>query len=109
MANRFQALDVAIEFVAAVRPIIEVIARRDRDLTSQIKRAASSLPLCLAEGAQRIGKDRLHFYRIAAGSAAEVRTALFVAIAWGYIENVDAESALHLLDRVIAMLWRLTH
>ena len=107
--NRFQTLDVALEFVRVLRPAVERIARRDKDLASQIKRAASSVPLCISEGAQRVGKDRFHLYRVAAGSAAEVRAALGVATAWGYIDDADVHEVLELLDRVIAMLWKLTH
>jgi hypothetical protein len=52
---------------------------------------------------------RLHHWRVAAGSADEVRTALRVAVAWGDFDEPDAADALGLLDRVLAMLWRLTH
>jgi four helix bundle protein len=72
-----------------------------------MRRAASSVALNLAEGNRRTGQDRLQFFRIAAGSAAEVRAALEVALAWGYIDAAPlAETE---LDRVLAMVWRLTH
>jgi four helix bundle protein len=47
--------------------------------------------------------------RIAAGSAEEVRTALRLAAAWGDLQQEAIEPALRLVDRIIAMLWRLTH
>jgi four helix bundle protein len=65
--------------------------------------------LNLAEGNRRTGKDRRHFFRIAAGSANEVRTALRVAEAWGYVEAKAITRALGLLDQTLAMLWKLTH
>jgi hypothetical protein len=46
---------------------------------------------------------------VAAGSAAEVRTALALATTWGYIAQPQAASASALLDRVVAILWRVTH
>ena len=107
MTGKFQAYEIALEMVAALRPSLEALARKDRDLADQVRRAASSVVLNLAEGARRTGKDRQHFYRIAAGSAAEVRAALAVARAWGNLEPVAGVEAL--LDRVLAMLWRLTH
>jgi hypothetical protein len=55
------------------------------------------------------GRDRFHLYRVAAGSAAEVRTALVLATTWGYVTAQDAAAAHALLDRVVAILWRLTH
>jgi four helix bundle protein len=65
--------------------------------------------MCLDEGSQRAGGDRLHLYRVAAGSAAEVRTALTLAATWGYVTSQEADGARVLLDRVVAILWRLTH
>lgn len=82
MAARFQAYEVALEMVAALRPTVEVLARRDHSLADQVRRASNSVVLNIAEGSRRMGKDRLHFYRIAAGSAAEVQAALEVARAW---------------------------
>jgi four helix bundle protein len=106
MVGKFQVYEVALEMVSALRPSLEALARKDRDVADQLRRASSSVVLNIAEGARRWGKDRLHFYRIAAGSAAEVRAALEVARAWEYLQsNSEVEV---LLDRVLAMLWRLT-
>jgi hypothetical protein len=44
----------------------------------------------------------------ATGSANESRWALLVALAWGYVSAAQARPAAELLDRVVAMLWRLT-
>lgn len=43
------------------------------------------------------------------GGASEVRDALRVAEAWGYVDAQALEPARELLDRERAMLWRLTH
>ena len=107
MAGKFQVYEVALEMISALRPALETLARRDRDLAGQSRRAAASVVLNIAEGARRTGKDRMHFYRIASGSAAEVHAALAVAQAWGNLgSRTEIDS---LLDRVQAMLWRLTH
>jgi hypothetical protein len=53
--------------------------------------------------------DRLHCYRVAAGSAAETRSGVQLAGAWGYVGAAESKAVLVLLDRVLAMLWRLTH
>jgi len=66
----------------ALRPLLDPINRRDPDLCRQMRRAASSVAMCLDEGSQRTGRDRFHLYRVAAGSAAEVRTALALATTW---------------------------
>ena len=107
MNHPFHAYDAALGLVAALRPVLEQLKKGDRALSDQLRRAASSVALNIAEGNRRTGQDRLQFFRIAAGSAAEVRAALEVARAWGSIEAaLPAEAE---LDRVLAMLWRLTH
>jgi len=102
--SRFDAYDLALQAALALRPF-----RRDPDLCRQMRRAASSVAMCLDEGSQRTGRDRFHLYRVAAGSAAEVRTALALAATWGYIAQPQAAEPAALLDRVVAILWRVTH
>jgi four helix bundle protein len=105
----FDAFTVAIEMVTSLRDPLERIRRHDRDLADQIRRAASSVALNVSEGARRDGRDRAHLYRVAAGSAAEVRAALDVAAAWAYVDSAALARARDLLDRELAILWRLTH
>ena len=106
--SQFQVLQVALELIPELKALVEQIAYHDRDLANQLRRAGTSVPGNIAEGSRRRGKDRLHHYRIAAGSAAEVRTGLAVAHGWGYVDQQAATSADAKLDRVLAMLWRLT-
>ncbi len=108
MAN-FEAFNVALELVHAVRGPVAAIAVRDPDLARQLRRAASSVPLNVSEGNGRRGGDRLHLWRVAAGSAREVAAALRVAEAWGHADAASIAPALALCDRMAAMLWRLTH
>jgi four helix bundle protein len=105
----FDALTVAIEIVAALREPVARLARSDRELADQIRRAASSVALNVSEARRREGRDRAHLFRVAAGSAAEVRAALDVAQAWGHVDGAVLAAARALLDRELAMLWRLTH
>ncbi len=105
----FQVQEAAEAMVRELRPVVEAIARADGQLADQLRRAATSVPLNIAEGNGRAGRDRRHHFTIAAGSAREVRAALSVAAAWGYLQSGSAEGALAEADRVLAMLWRLTH
>ena len=107
MSGKFQAYEVTLEMATALRPAVDALARRDKDLAAQVRRAASSVVLNIAEGARRTGKDRLHLYRIAAGSASEVRAGLELAQVWQHLGPLPEVEAL--LDRVLAMLWKLTH
>ena len=73
-----------------------------------MKKAAASIALNLREGRRRVGKDRTHLWRVAAGSADEVQAALLVAEAFGYVDQASLKRPLELADRVLAMLWRMT-
>ena len=98
---------VAIETVRALRPLIERIKTRDSNLADQLRRAATSIPLNLHEGAySQGGSSRARFYS-ALGSAAEVRACLDVAEALGYIDNVDNDLR-DRLDQIVATLHRLS-
>ena len=103
----FDALEVSLQLIEALVPVVEKIKAEDASEASQIRRAASSVPHNLEEGRQRKGRDRTNHYRYAAGSAAEVRGALRVARAWRWIDAAESAPALALLDRLCAMLYRL--
>ena len=103
----FDALEVSLQLIESlVEPICKIKAH-DSDEARQIRRAASSVAHNLEEGRQRAGKDRTNHYRYAAGSAAEVRAALRVAIAWRWIAVDEIAASMTLLDRLCAMLYRL--
>ena len=60
-------------------------------LTSQLRRAAVSLPSNIAEGSSRGStKDLIRFLNIASGSLAEIETQLVIAERIGYITFDDA-------------------
>ena len=59
-------------------------------LTSQIRRAAVSVPANIAEGyGRRTPRSYSHFLRIAKGSVNELETLLIVATELGFLEKVD--------------------
>jgi len=72
---RFDALRLALALVSLLPRILAKVVAKDPDLARQIRKAASSIPLNLAEGRERAGSDRVHYYRIAFGSTAEVAAA----------------------------------
>jgi len=105
----FDAHDVARHAAIVVLRLVRQAPPVFRALTDQTVRAVSSVPLNLAEGAGRRGRDRLHHWRIAYGSALEARTALELLVATGSVDAEAAAEAWDLLDRVAAMAWRLVH
>ena len=98
---------VAIEMVRQLRPLIENIKTRDSNLADQLRRAATSVPLNLHEGAYSRGGNVRARFHTALGSAAEVRACLDVAEALGYVNDVDP-GLRDTLDRIVATLHRLT-
>ena len=103
----FVAYEVSVQLATSLREIIPLVERSDRDLADQMRRAASSVVLNLAEGQRSAKGNKQKHYSIAHGSANEVKAALAVARAWGWID--DAHAPLQILDRLLALLWRLTH
>ena len=99
----FRAQEGSFEIVGSLRGLVHRLARVDRDLAGQIRRAASSIALNLAEGSGRAGRDRLHSYRIAQGSTLEVQAGLRLAVAWGYVEETAVAATLARLDDLLRM------
>ncbi len=108
MRSRFLALQLSVDLVRVCRPLVEKIAKRDRKLEDQLRRALTSCPLNLSEGSRRTGNDRRRHYRIAGGSLSEAQTALLVAEAWRYLERSETREALTATDRLLGILWPLT-
>ena len=106
---RLEVSRLALETIAILRPLVPRIRRHDRSLAVQLVRAASSTVLNLGEGEYSDPGTKRARYCNAAGSANETRAALAVAVAWGYLTPAQAEPAGSRLDRVIAMLWKLSH
>lgn len=104
----FHAMDVAEEIVDSLAQVFGKLAAKDKGLEDEARRAAISVALNVAEGRLRTGRDRLHAWRIAAGSCAELRTCLKIAVALRYLDGVELVVAFDLIDREMAMLWRLT-
>ena len=97
---------VMLSILSDVRPILLQIGRHDRSLEDQMRRAAASVALNIAEGCSLRGKSRALRYSTALGSARETLACLQVAQALGYVDALDA-SVLDRLDRVAATLFNL--
>jgi four helix bundle protein len=104
----FEALEISLQVLEKLVPIETKIRPRRRSLADEIERAAESVALNLSEARKRAGRDRVAMFRIASGSAAELTTALRIAKARGYITPQDYAAVDEPLDRVRAMLWRLS-
>jgi four helix bundle protein len=104
----FDAYDRSVDLLRTHAPLFASVAAQDASLADQLRRAAQSVPLNVAEGRRRTGRDRANRYRIALGSAAEVAACLDVAMALGYLDEARVAESLALIDRVRAMTFRLS-
>jgi len=102
----FDALDKAIDAAGIAISLVMRVPAPLKPIADQVIRSASSVPANLAEGA---GRDRLHHYRIAYGSAKEVETHLQLLVHTRTLDVTQAKKALSLFDDVRAMIWRLLH
>ena len=105
----FDALEVSLDVMELLAGVEAKVRTKRRSLADQIGRAAESISLCLSEGRERAGLDRVDLYRKAHGSASELTTGLRIAKSRRYITEADYAAVDGKLDRVRAMLWRLTH
>ena len=92
------AIGLAMRVPAPLKPIAD-----------QVIRSASSVAANLAEGWGRVGRDRLHHFRIAYASAREVDVHLRILCLSPPSHRNQANTALQLVDDVRAMTWRLLH
>ena len=105
----FKALEIALKLVRALNPVLKVLRAHDAELADQVARARTSGPLNLSEGRRRIGKDRLHYWRVAASSFEEIQTALRTAEAAEYVTLDLVRESLGYCDELLAITWTMTH
>ena len=103
----FVVQSMALEAAGIALSIVKRVPAPFRSLSDQVVRSASSVPANLAEGNGRNGRDRLHHWHIAYGSAKEVDIHLRLLLHADAIETPSATKALQLFDQVRAMTWRL--
>ena len=94
-----------LDVVRALRSQLEAIDKRDADLARQLRRAASSVVLNVAEGSGSFGRMRTARYRTALGSARETLACLRVAEALGYVDAMPA-AVTQRMNRVVGTLVR---
>jgi four helix bundle protein len=104
-----EKLDVwkkGIDFVVALYETTEKFPKEERfGLTSQLRRAAVSIPANIAEGAGRKSyKEFAHFLSNSQGSASEVETELLIASKLSYLDDSSYQCLRSSLDEIGRML-----
>ena len=102
-----QVAELSIQLIETLRPLVGRVKGRDKSLADQLTRAASSVALNIGEAQHSDAGNRRARLFTAAGSASESLIAVRVAVAWGYLDPKDVKGAMGLLDRILAILWRM--
>ena len=107
--NSVQDLIVWERGIELVRELYELTLRFPKQemygLTSQIRRAAVSVPANIAEGYGRgTRKDYAHFVSVALGSARELETLLVVSREVKFVSDQEIHHSRELLDECCRML-----
>lgn len=97
--KRFEDLEVWQEaqlFAVEVYRVTNTFPKSEiYGMTSQLRRASSSVSANIAEGFGRVTvNDKLHFYTIAYGSLLESKNFLYLAQKLGYLEQAILDSLL---------------
>ena len=101
---KLEAWKLSMELVRNVYRLTQPFPKEELfGLTSQMRRAAASIPSNIAEGAARTGnREFAQFMNVARGSLSELETQLLIATDLGYIKEDD--HVFHLLDRVSRLI-----
>lgn len=100
----------AMDLVEMIYQVTRQFPKEDLyGLTSQIRRAAVSIPSNIAEGQARHSTAEFkNFLSIAQGSRAEVETQIMIAQRLGYLQQLKAEEILNLSEEIKRMIYSLT-
>ena len=103
--ERLDVYRAAIDFVILVDQVVETFPKGRAYLADQLRRAGSSVPLNIAEGAGEFsGNEKIRFYRIAKRSATECASIFDVCRSLNLIQETLYSRARELLIRIVSML-----
>ena len=103
--ERFDAYKASIDFLVIAEEVASHLPKGRSYLADQLRRAATSIALNIAEGAGEFAPaDKARFYRIARRSATECAAVLDVCrrLELGVVGRLTAGKAV--LERIVAML-----
>lgn len=107
--NKFEDLEVWKEAMQLTTKIYEVFKNcKDFSFRDQIQRASVSVPSNISEGFERqTNKEFIRFLYIAKGSCGELRTQLYLAVTFDYIEEDIGKQLIETAEKISAMLYKL--
>ena len=107
----YERMDVyrcAIEFLGLSARALDSMPKGNSGLADQLKRAALSIPLNIAESSGKTSApDRRRFCAIARGSAMECSAILDACRALSLVDDNLVDEGKHLLVRIVSMLTKM--
>jgi four helix bundle protein len=94
----------SLEFAEVAHRVTERCPAGHKELGDQLRRAAPSIVLNLAEGNSKKGKDGRRYYESARASVAECRAIFDLCGLYGLLREDEKARADELLERIMAML-----
>ncbi len=107
--KRLVAWQPSMELVVLIYDLTKSFPKEETyGLTSQLRRAAVSVPSNISEGAAGRSNDQFrNFLAIAIGSLTEINTQLEIALRVGYLERDRCDDAQRLVDECLAITYGL--
>src|SRR5262252_2331277 len=103
--ERLDVYQAAIEFLVLADPIASALPKGRAYVADQLRSAALSIPLNVAEGAGEFASgDKARFYRMARRSGTECAAILHACRVLNLATEDSVSGARQVLDRVVAML-----
>ena len=104
--QKLDVYDVSQAFVFECYKLTKHLPAEEKfGMVSQIRRAALSVHLNIAEGASRRSHDeRKRYYEVARGSIIEIDAALDIAYKLGYLNNINMEESERLVIQSFKIL-----
>ncbi|MBQ7504230.1 MAG: four helix bundle protein [Ruminococcus sp.] len=99
----------SIDLVILIYELTKLLPEDEKfGLSSQMRRAAISIPSNIAEGQQRkSSKDFMHFLSIARGSKGELQTQLYISYKLKLLSKQQVEPSMALLSEIGKMISKL--
>jgi len=106
--EKLEVYQKSVEFLRHVVTIIRLLPAGNSDIINQLRRAAMSISLNIAEGAGKTGiSDKKRYYGIARGSALECAAIFDLLKAWNLLDENILNDPTNLLSSLAAMLSKL--
>jgi len=107
MRTPFVALEVATQAAELILPLLSAVPPLYAELGRQCGKSVQAVPLNLAEGAGRTGRDAHKHFRIGYAESLEATTAVRLLKAVNGLPTEAADRHQELQDRVRGLVWGL--